>query len=56
MPVILLLIGCLYLIWFFWFRSLCRAAIRFHQSTLEPTHVSNLIPFERGLEMRAHKF
>lgn len=51
----LLILGLVagYGICFLWFYSLCKHAIRVAQedSTL-PTHVSNLIPFERGLELQ----
>ena len=55
MLLILSSVGSLYLLCFLWFRSLCRAAIRSHESSMKHTHASNLIPFERGLEMRVHK-
>ena len=55
MLLILSSIGSLYLLCFLWFRSLCRAAIRSHESSMERTPASNLIPFERGLELRVHK-
>jgi hypothetical protein len=48
-------IGSLYFVCFLWFRSLCRAAIRSHELSAELTGTSNLIPFERGLELRVHK-
>jgi hypothetical protein len=56
MLVILASIGCLYLACFLWFRSLCRAAVRSHESSAPGTsQASNLIPFERGLELHPHK-
>lgn len=56
MLLILASIGSLYLACFLWFRSLCRAAVRSHESfTKEDTQTSNLIPFERGLEHRVDK-
>ncbi len=55
MLLILTSIGSLYLLCFLWFRYLCRAAIRSHHSSLEHTQESDLIPLERGLELRVHK-
>ena len=55
MLLILSSVGSLYLLCFLWFRSLCRAAIRSYESSMKHTPTSNLIPFERGLEMRIHK-
>jgi hypothetical protein len=55
MLLILSSVGSLYLLCFLWFRSLCRAAIRSHESSMGRTSASNLIPFERGLELRVHK-
>jgi|HubBroStandDraft_3_1064219.scaffolds.fasta_scaffold893055_1 hypothetical protein len=49
-------IGSLYLVCFLWFRSLCRAAVRLYESSAaENAQCSNLIPFERGLELRSPK-
>lgn len=57
MLLILASIGSLYLACFLWFRSLCRAAVRSHESFAkeDPSQTSNLIPFERGLELRVDK-
>jgi len=55
MLLILASIGSLYLACFLWFRSLCRAAVRSHESFKEDTETSNLIPFERGLALRVDK-
>jgi hypothetical protein len=55
MLLILSSIGSLYFACFLWFRSLCRSAIRSHASSVEQPQASNLIPFERGLELRVHK-
>jgi hypothetical protein len=55
MLMVLASIGSFYLACFLWFRSLCRAALRSHESTAENVQASNLIPFERGLELRVHK-
>lgn len=53
MLLVLSVITGLYLVCFLWFRSLCRSAIRFHEASLQHHRsVSNLIPFERGLEIR----
>lgn len=49
-------VATLYLGCFLWFRSLCRAAIRSYESSIErKNETSNLIPFERGLSLRVHK-
>lgn len=48
-------IATLYLACFLWFRSLCRAAIRSYESSVKRSQSSNLIPFERGLELPVHK-
>jgi hypothetical protein len=53
MLLILSSVVTLYFVCFLWFRSLCRAAIRSYESSVKRT--SNLIPFERGLELRVHK-
>ena len=53
MLLILSSVVTLYFVCFLWFRSLCRAAIRSYESSVQRT--SNLIPFERGLELRVHK-
>jgi hypothetical protein len=56
MLLILASIGSLYLACFLWFRSLCRAAVRSHESfAKEDSTTSNLIPFERGLALRVDK-
>jgi hypothetical protein len=55
MLLILGFVSCLYLACFFWFWSLCQAAIRAAQQRPDQHEsVSNLIPFERGLELRSH--
>lgn len=48
-------VATLYFACFLWFRSLCRAAIRTYESSVERCGTSNLIPFERGLESHVHK-
>lgn len=48
-------VATLYLACFLWFRSLCRSAIRSYESSVERAGTSNLIPFERGLELRVGK-
>jgi hypothetical protein len=52
MLLILGLVSGLYLICFLWFCSLCRHAIRVaREDTSAHAPGSNLIPFERGLEL-----
>jgi hypothetical protein len=55
MLLVLALVAGLYLACFFWFRSLCRAAIRSHGDLTQQETASNLIPFERGLALRVQK-
>jgi len=56
MLLIVSTVATLYLACFLWFRSLCRAAIRSYESSVERCcTTSNLIPFERGLELRVNK-
>jgi hypothetical protein len=55
MLLILSSVATLYFVCFLWFRSLCRAAIRFHELSTQRSRTSNLIPFERGLELRVDK-
>jgi len=52
MLLILSSVATLYLFCFLWFRSQCRAAIRFHELTRKQIQSSNLIPFERGMKPR----
>jgi hypothetical protein len=53
MLLILSLVSGLYLICFLWFWSLCNNAIHTaRQNAVLHEPVSNLIPFERGLELR----
>jgi len=48
--------AALYMVSFFWFLLLCRAAARRECNALpQNAHPSNLIPFERGLEMHMRK-
>jgi hypothetical protein len=55
MLLLLSSVGSFYFACFLWFRSLCRAAIQSHESAMALTRTSNLIPFERGLELRIDK-
>lgn len=49
------LISALYIISFVWFWSLCRLSIPDKTDTHPSEQQSNLIPFERGLQMRKTK-
>jgi hypothetical protein len=53
MLLIVALVAGVYLACFLWFRSLCKSAIRFHQFPMYQKRISNLVPFERGLEIRS---
>ena len=52
MLLVLSVVVTLYFVSVLWFRSLCRAAIRFYGSSMATEHDSNLIPFEDGLNGR----
>ncbi|MBX6360235.1 MAG: hypothetical protein IRZ03_09185 [Acidobacterium ailaaui] len=53
MMLVVALIAGVYLACFLWFRSLCKSALRFHHFPMHQGRVSNLVPFERGLEIRS---
>jgi len=55
MLLVLSSVVMLYFACFLWFRSLCRAAIRSHESSIKQMQTSNLIPFERGMKLQVHK-
>jgi hypothetical protein len=52
MLLVLSVVVTLYFVSILWFRSQCRAAIRFYGRSIDTEHASNLISFEEGLNLQ----